>query len=142
MRGIDETLHLLADLCRRALDGAEVADIAFVTAVEEMELATNCDAAAEALFAAVAVPCLLRRSLHRALFRLALDPLYCLGVSSADQALGWGEATARRGRQYILWGPNARRFATELLREEHDLVQETLDGLALENAASGDTPTP
>ena len=140
MMGMYDTLRHLAVLCRRIVDGEDVSDECLIRAVEGMELATNCESAAEALFAAVGVPCMLRPSLRPALLKMALDPLYCLGLSEADEILAWARATADRGDQYVPWGEHTRRFVREILCEERTTIQTILDALAMESATAEQVP--
>jgi hypothetical protein len=71
-------------------------------------LQTNCEAATQGLFAAVAPICLARPELQAPLLRRALKPLVYLGVEHPSQAVEFLTQLARASETYLPLTPASR----------------------------------
>lgn len=54
-------------------------------------LKTNCESAAKTLLPLAAFICLYRRDLEKEMLRLAIEPLYQLGIEKSEDVIGWVE---------------------------------------------------
>jgi hypothetical protein len=109
-------------------------DSAVVAEVEDFNalLKTNCETAAEWLFAAVAPICLLRPQLVRLLLRMPLRPLVFLGVEQAQQVQEFVGGFVAQTPNYLPLTEEGRHWLSELLPQHQVLVQQLLNELIQE----------
>src|SRR5689334_6247499 len=88
----------------------------------EANLQTNCDNAAQALFAVVAPVCFHRSHLVTEMLQRALRPLLYLGYEDAEQVLAWVESYLQRPRHYAWMDDVGRRWLAEQLPHQSAAV--------------------
>ena len=135
---MDQESRSLNAVQARLLSGEAISDAEVLRAALGFEAAvrTNCDAAAEALFAAVAPLCAVRPHLAPQLLRLPVRPLYYLGLDDAEHCVQWLTAYLQRAEHYVPLHETGRRWLSDVLLARPDLLHDALNAVRADEETS------